>query len=115
MFPGMGGINPAQMQKMMQQMGIKTDKIDAKKVVFELNNGKKLEIESPEVTKMTIQGTDTYQVMGSAKESEEIKLLFSEDDIQLVQEKTNCTKDLAKKELEKTKGDIAEAILNLSK
>ncbi len=115
MFPGLGGINPAQMQKMMQQMGIKTDKVDAKKVVFEMQDGKKLEIESPEITKMTIQGTETYQVIGSAKEVAETKLLFSEDDIQLVQEKTNCSKEMAKKELEKTKGDIAEAILNLSK
>lgn len=114
MFPGLGGINPAQMQKMMQQMGIKTDKVNAKKVVFEMQDGKKLEIESPEVTKMTIQGTETYQVIGSAKESSVgVKQLVNDDDIKLVLEKTGCSKEQAQKELEKTKGDIAEAILNL--
>ena len=36
-----GGMNPAKMQAMMKQMGIKTEELPASKVTFELENGKK--------------------------------------------------------------------------
>ncbi len=115
MLPGMGGINPQQMQRMMSQMGIKTEEIKAKRVVIEMDNHN-LVIELPNITKMTIQGTETYQLVGKAQIVESAKeLVISEDDIDLVSSQANVTKDKAKEALNKTNGDIAKAILSLQK
>ncbi len=109
MFPNM---NPAQMQKMMSQLGIKTNELNVEKVILQLKDGKILQIDNPQVTKMIIQGTDTYQVIGSAVEVEE---KISEEDINLVSEQANCSKEIAEKTLKETDGDIAEAIMKLKK
>ena len=109
MFPGLGGINPSQMQRIMKQMGIKTEEIKANKIVIECEE-KNLIIENPQITKMTIQGQETYQIIGQTKTETQIK----EEDINLVMEKAKVNKEQAKLALEKTKGDIAEAIINLT-
>ena len=109
MFPGMGGINPVQMQRLMKQMGIKTEDIKASKIIIETED-KNLIIENPQVTKMTIQGQETYQIIG--KTSVENKI--SEEDIKIVMEKANVNREKAKEALNKTKGDIAEAIISLT-
>jgi nascent polypeptide-associated complex subunit alpha len=109
-FPGMGKINPKQMQSMMKQFGIKTEELNAKRVIFELENGR-LVIEEPQVSAMTMQGQKTYTVMGKETTEESV----SEDDIRMVSEQTNASTEEAKKALEETKGDIAAAILKLKK
>ena len=108
MFPGMGGMNPAQMQKMLKQLGIKTEELNVKKIIFEMPSGN-LVIANPQVTKMTIQGTDTYQVIGTAEKDSAI----SQEDIEMVMEQAGVSKEVALKALESTDGDIAEAILKL--
>lgn len=119
MFPGMGGINPAQMQKMMSQMGIKTVELPCEKVIFYLKDGTALEMALPQVIKMTVQGTETYQVVGHAQplaeSSKPKELEITQDDISMVAQQANSTKEQAKKALEQTKGDIAEAIMMLKK
>ena len=40
MFPG--GVNPKQMAQMMKRMGIKNEELEAKRVVIELDGGKKI-------------------------------------------------------------------------
>jgi nascent polypeptide-associated complex subunit alpha len=107
MFPG---INPKKMQAMMKQMGIAQDEIPAEKVIIETQD-KNIVINNPSVTKINMQGNETFQIAGDVEEQE--KEDFSEQDIQTIVEKTNCTPEQAKAELEKT-GDIAEAIINLS-
>ncbi|NMA44605.1 MAG: nascent polypeptide-associated complex protein [Candidatus Diapherotrites archaeon] len=107
MFPG--GVNPRQMAQMMKQMGIKVDEIKAQKVVFELENGKKLIFDNPQIQAMTMQGKKTYTLIGEATEEENIP----QEDIDMVSDQTGKTKEEAKKALEETKGDIAEAILKL--
>jgi NACalpha-BTF3-like transcription factor len=58
-----------------------------------------------------MQGQESFQITGDVSESEEND--FSDDDIKVVMEKTNCSEDEAKSALEET-GDLAEAILKLS-
>jgi nascent polypeptide-associated complex subunit alpha len=108
-------MNPAQMQKMMSQMGIKTIDIPVEKALFYLKDGTVLELNSPQVVKMTIQGTETYQVVGHANvlESKAKELEITEEDVKMVSEQANVSKEQAKKALEETQGDIAEAILKL--
>jgi len=108
----MGKINPKQMQSMMKQFGIKTEEISAKRVIFELE-GKKIVIEQPNVSAMTMQGQKTYTVMGG-KEIEE-KGGVPEEDIRMVAEQAGASGEKAKKALEESNGDIAEAIMKLKK
>ena len=109
MLPGLGGMNPAQMKKMMNQLGIKSEDLDVKRVVFELE-GKKLVINNPQVNVINMQGTKTYSVMGDAQE--EAGELPNED-IQMVAEQASVSQEEAKKALEEANGDLAEAISKL--
>jgi len=106
-----GGINPKQMQGMMKKMGIAQNEILAEKVVIHKKDGSKIIIEDPSVLKVTMQGQASYQISGTEKE-ESAKEEISENDIKMVMEKTGCTKEKAKKSLEKTH-DLAESILEL--
>ena len=116
MFPGMGGMNPAQMQRMMKQLGIKTDNLETKRVTIELADGTRLVFDSAQVVAMVMSGQKTFTVMGEPREEKAIATdQFSEDDLQMVMEQTGAKKADAQKALAETHGDIAEAILKLKK
>lgn len=100
-----------QMEKMMKQMGIKNQAIDAVEVIIK-GKEKELVISNPQVTKITMQGQDTYQVIGEAVERS--VETFSEDDVKMIVEQTGASEEDAKKALEET-DDIAEAIMKLKK
>ena len=59
-----------------------------------------------------MQGNVTYQVMGEARE--ESNSPFSDDDVEMVMQKTNKGEEQVRKALEESEGDIAEAIMKLS-
>lgn len=109
---GLGGLDPKKMQAMMKQMGIAQEEIPASKVIIEKQDGKKLIIEPASVTKIKMQGQESFQITGEVRE-ETLKLEISEEDIKTVMEKTGSSKSESKKALEET-GDLAEAILKLS-
>ncbi|MDD5012280.1 MAG: nascent polypeptide-associated complex protein [Candidatus Nanoarchaeia archaeon] len=106
MFPG---INPKQMQAVMKQMGMSQQEIPASKVIIEKEDGNKIVINNPSVTKIKMSGQESFQITGDISEESG----FSDDDVKVVMEKTNCSEDEAKSALEET-GDLAEAILKLS-
>ncbi|MEK6844761.1 MAG: nascent polypeptide-associated complex protein [Nanoarchaeota archaeon] len=108
-----GGIDPKKMQSMMKQMGISQVEIPAEKVIVEKTDGSKIFIENPSVMRIKMQGQESFQISGEIRE-ETTKLEISEDDINAVVEKTGVSKKKARETLEKT-GDLAEAILELSK
>lgn len=109
---GLGGLNPKKMQAMMKQLGMDQEEIDASRVIIEKNDNKKIIIENPTVTKISIQGQDSFQVAGDAKEVEESGFNISEDDIKTVMENTGASEKEARDALEETK-DLADAILKL--
>jgi len=109
MFPGMRNLDPKTMQRMMKQMGIKSEEIDADRVVIE-GKTKKIVIENPNVTAMDIQGRKTYTVMGEEKEEEKG---ISKEDIEMVVKQANVSEKKAEAALQKSEGDIAEAIMSL--
>ncbi|MCD6559888.1 MAG: nascent polypeptide-associated complex protein [Palaeococcus sp.] len=107
----MKGMNPKQMQRMMKQLGIRMEELGGvKEVVIKLEN-KEIIIKEPGVTVITAMGEKSYQIVGK-EEIREI-LNISEEDIKLVMEQAEVDYDSAKKALEETKGDLAEAILKL--
>ncbi|MEK6926886.1 MAG: nascent polypeptide-associated complex protein [Nanoarchaeota archaeon] len=111
MFGGLGGVNPAQMKAMMKQLGIKQEEVPAKRVIIEKEDGRII-IEDPKVIKMTMQGQDNWQITGEARE-ESLEAEISDDDVQLVIEKTGKSESEVRRVLNETK-DIAEAIVRLS-
>ena len=106
-----GGIDPKKMAGMMKQLGIKQEEIPASRVVIE-GPDKNIIIDNPSVQKVEMQGQETYQIAGAARE-ESREVGISEDDVKLVVEKTGKSEAEAKEALEET-GDIAEAIVKLS-
>ena len=112
MFPGMGGMDPRKMKAMMRQLGIKSEDIEAKRVVFELAGGGRLIVDSPQVSAVDLGGQKTYTVMGKARE-EAGEIGIPESDIEMVAGQAKVSKEKAKAALEETKGDIAEAIEKL--
>ena len=93
MFPGLGGLNPKKMQAMMKQLGMEQEEIDASRVIIEKPD-KNIIIENPSIVKIRIQGQDTFQISGNIKEEG-----ISEQDIDTIMEKTNSSKEQAKKAL----------------
>jgi nascent polypeptide-associated complex subunit alpha len=109
MIPGMGGgLDPKQMQRAMRQMGIDSKEISANRVIIEQDT-KKIVIEDPQVTLITMQGQKSFQIAGKVIEQAQI----NDDDIKMVAESANCSEEDAKNALEQNDGDIAEAILKL--
>jgi len=106
MFPG---INPKQMQKMMNQMGMKQEEIPASEVI--IKGPKEIIIKNPHVMKVDMMGQETFQITGEVSEGSGI----SKDDVLTVSVQADVSEEEAKKALEETKGDLAEAIMNLRK
>ena len=78
MFGGGGGLNPRKMQKMMEQMGIEMDELDADRVVIELAGGERLVFDDADVTMMEARGQETYQVVGEPTRHEAGEIEASE-------------------------------------
>ncbi|MFH1751798.1 MAG: nascent polypeptide-associated complex protein [archaeon] len=108
MIPGMGGMNPQMIQKAMKQFGIKSEEVNATKVTIDLEDGKKIVVENPNVTAILVQGQKTFQVMGEVKEEE---TGLPEEDIKMVAEQAGVTEEKAEAALKASNGDIAEAIV----
>ena len=108
-----GRINPRQMNQMMRKLGINVKEIEnVKKVIIQTDN-KEYIFENAEVTIMDAQGQKTYQITGKAI-IKEIEDKIKKEDIDLIVEQTGKTIEEAKKALEETNGDIAEAIIKLT-
>lgn len=105
-------LDPKKMQAVMKQMGISQADISALRVIIEKTDGSKIIIENPSVTKIKMQGQETFQIAGEISE-ENPEIEISEEDIKTVMEKTGHSEETVKKVLEET-GDLAEAILKLS-
>ncbi len=108
MVGGMGGMDPKQMQKMMKQMGINSQEIAAERVIIEAGD-ERITIEPAQVVKITMQGQSSFQISGVVKTESATR----EEDITLVMEKANVSREKAIAALKASNGDIAEAIIQL--
>ncbi len=107
MFPG---INPKQLKAAMKKMGMKQEDLDAEEVVIKLSD-KELIIKNPSVAKVEVMGQETFQISGDVEEKTLEK--FKEEDINLVVSQVNCTEEEARKALQQSNGNIAEAVIKL--
>jgi nascent polypeptide-associated complex subunit alpha len=106
-------IDPRQLKKVMDRMGIKSESIEASRVVIETVD-KDIVIENPEVVAINAQGSTSFQISGEIKEIDKAKVSIDEEDVKLVMEKSGISdEDSAREALEESNGNIAEAILKL--
>ena len=95
----------------MKQLGMSQQEVPSSKVIIEKEDGNNLVIKNPQVIMIKIKGEESFQITGDVEESE--KKDFSEEDINILIQKTNCSRKEAESALEETR-DLAEAILKLS-
>ncbi len=108
-----GRINPKQMNQMMRKLGISVKEIENVEKVIIQTDTREYIFDGAEVTIMDAQGQKTYQIVGNPRIVER-KEETPKEDIELIMEQTGKTAEEAKKALEETKGDIAEAIMKLT-
>ena len=108
-----GRINPKQMNQMMRKLGISVKEIENVEKVIIQTDTREYVFDGAEVTIMDAQGQKTYQIVGRPRVVER-KEEIPKEDIELIMEQTGKTAEEAKKTLEETKGDIAEAIMKLT-
>ncbi len=124
MFPKM---DPKAMAKIMSQMGMKTEEIDASRVIVEKADGSQLIVSEPKVSIITMQGQQSLQVSGRMETVDSVQVsqdlrrggdLISpgdaaKDDADIVMEQTGVSRAEAEKALADNNGDLAGAILQL--
>nr|WP_290596136.1 MULTISPECIES: nascent polypeptide-associated complex protein [unclassified Archaeoglobus] len=99
------------MKKMMKQMGIEMEELDAEEVIIRTSD-EELVFRNPNVSKISARGVETFQVIG---EYEVIKRApqISEEDVKLIMEQANVDEETARRALEEANGDLAEALMKL--
>jgi nascent polypeptide-associated complex subunit alpha len=129
MFGGGGGLNPRKMEKLMEQMGVDMEDIDAEEVVIRTSD-EELVFDAPEVMKMDARGQETYQIVGSpdVREPGDVGEAAPGDDeetteggaseipdadVEIVVQRTGASEDEARTALEETGGDLAAAVERL--
>jgi nascent polypeptide-associated complex subunit alpha len=112
------GMNPRKMNHMMKRMGISQKEIDAEEVIIRTPDHD-IVLTNPNVVKVNMMGQDTFQITGAEEIrqrsdlSEDDSLEIDDDDIKTVSEQAGVSEDRAKKAIEDSNGDLAEAIMSL--
>lgn len=97
------------MEKIARKMGMQMENVPATEVIIKTDE-KDIVIKNPQVSKIKMQGQETFQISGEIVEKEGI----NEEDVQLVMQKAEVSKEEAEKLLKET-GDIALAIKKAQK
>lgn len=107
-------LNPRDLAKAMQRMGIQQQEVDALEVIIRCAD-KEIVIQKPQVSKVNMMGQMTWQVIGNAVERALTSVPdIKEDDVKTVMEQTNVSREQALEAIKSANGDLAQAILNLS-
>ncbi len=109
------GLNPRKMAQAMKKMGISQVEIDAIEVIIRTND-KEFVFSNPQVSRVNMMGQDTFQVVGVPEEREiSTEAEITDEDIETVMSQATVEKEVAQKAIEEANGDLAEAIISLSK
>ncbi|OPY36346.1 MAG: Nascent polypeptide-associated complex protein [Methanoregulaceae archaeon PtaU1.Bin059] len=101
------------MKQMMKQLGMQVEQFeDVQQIVITTGKGRYV-FDSAEVAAMTMQGITTYQITGEPR-FEAAATEIPDDDVKMVAEQAQVSLDAAREALQKTGGDIAEAIIHLT-
>jgi nascent polypeptide-associated complex subunit alpha len=100
---------------MLEKMGVDLQEVPNVEEVVIRTTDKDLIIRSPSVSEMNVKGLRIFQVSGGDVEEQlREKPKFTEEDIALVMQQANVSRERAIAALADTEGDLAKAILNLT-
>jgi len=126
MLPG-GPKNPRQVELMMRRLGMTSEPVPGVEEVVVRTRTNEHVFKAPEVTVLTVQGVRTYQIVGTPEVRPRSASPASapggaapaeprgppEEDVRLVMEQANVSREEAVAALEATHGAPAEAILRI--
>jgi nascent polypeptide-associated complex subunit alpha len=107
-------INDRNARRMMERMGINQKEVPGVQEVVIRTATKDLVIKDASVSEVNFQGNRMFQVAGEVEEVEKEAKKFSEEDVVLVQQQANVTREKATAALEQSDGEVAKAILLLT-
>ena len=108
-------MNNKQAQQMMRRMGINQQEIAAQEVIIRCED-KLITIQNPQVSKINMAGQEMFQVTGTPQESALKKeISISQQDIETVMQQAGVSQEVARQAIVEHDGDLAQAILELTK
>lgn len=103
------------MRRMLDKMGLEMKEMDSVEEVIIKTDTKELYLIKPQVVEMKGKDSTIFQVVASDVEERKKEIpSFKEEDVILVMQQANVTKEKAIQSLIDSKGDIAQAILGLT-
>jgi nascent polypeptide-associated complex subunit alpha len=103
------------MRRMLDRMGLDMKDLGSVEEVIIRTDTKELFLKKPQVVEMKGKDSTIYQVIATEiEESKRDVPSFKDEDIVLVMQQANVSKEKAIAALTDTKGDMAQAILNLT-
>jgi nascent polypeptide-associated complex subunit alpha len=107
-------VNDRNARRMMERMGINQKEIENVEEVIIRTTTKDMVIRGAQVSEVNFQGNRVFQVAGEVEEvAKEVKK-FSEEDVLLVKQQANVSREKAVAALEQSDGEVAKAILLLT-
>ena len=104
-----------EMRRMLDKMGLEMKEMDNIEEVIIKTDTKELHLIKPQVVEMKGKDSTIFQVVASDIEERKKEIpSFKEEDVILVMQQANVTKEKAIQSLIDSKGDIAQAILGLT-
>ncbi len=103
-----------QARRTMERLGINMKEVPDVKEVIIRTSDKEMHIKDASVSEVNAQGSRIFQVVGEVEEVEVEKETFNEEDVLLVQQQANVTREKAMAALEEADGEVARAILKLT-
>jgi nascent polypeptide-associated complex subunit alpha len=104
-----------EMRRMLDKMGLDMKSMDNVEEVIIKTDTKELYLIKPQVIEMKGKDSTIFQVVASDIEEKQREVpSFKEDDIILVMQQANVSREKATQALTESKGDMAQAILNLT-
>ena len=107
-------VDNRQARRAMERMGINMKELEGVEEVVIRTADRELHIRNASVSEVTAQGNRMFQVAGDVEEVEVEKAKFGEEDIVLVQQQANVSREKAMAALEESDGEVARAILKLT-
>jgi nascent polypeptide-associated complex subunit alpha len=107
-------INDRNARRMMERMGINQKEVPEVEEVIIRTRTKDLVISGAQVSEVNFQGNRVFQVAGEVEEVPRETAKFSDEDVILVQQQANVSREKATAALEQSDGEVAKAILRLT-
>jgi nascent polypeptide-associated complex subunit alpha len=104
-----------EMRRMLDKMGLDMKTMDNVEEVIIKTETKELYLIKPQVIEMKGKDSTIFQVIASDIEEKQREVpTFKEEDVILVMQQANVSREKALQALTESKGDMAQAILNLA-